>query len=77
MPMFIMTGSRMRQAISLPRSARMASNAAASLNGTTCVYSAVTLGMPVDIGIVDAMSRPPMASELGTTENITASWCPW
>ena len=23
------------------------------------------------------MSRPPMASALGSTENITVSWCPW
>ena len=77
MPMFIITGSRIRQAISSPRSASSASNAAASLNGTTSVYLAVSAGMPADIGVVELMSRLPTASALGSTENITASWCPW
>ena len=77
MPMFIITGSRIRQAISSPRSASSCSKASASLNGTTSVYLAVSAGMPADIGVVELMSRLPTASALGSTENITASWCPW
>ena len=33
--------------------------------------------MPFDIGVDAGWSRPPMASALGTTENITVSWWPW
>jgi hypothetical protein len=73
MPMFIITGSRMRQAISSPRSASRARRTSRSLNGTTCVYSDMTFGIPVDIGVVDGASRPPRRSEPGTTENITGS----
>ncbi len=37
------------------------------------MYSAITAGMPFDIGVVAGASRPPIMSEFGTTENITAS----
>ena len=47
MPMFIITGSRIRHAISSPRSSSSADSTSRSLNGTTCVYSAITAGMPV------------------------------
>src|SRR6478752_8764133 len=75
--MFIITGSRIKHAISSPRSSSNVDSSSRSLNGTTCVYSAMTAGMPLDIGVVAGASRPPTRSEFGTTENITASWCPW
>ncbi len=73
MPMFIITGSRMRQAISADRSASSASKAGASLNGTTRVCAAMSAGMPDDIGVVGDMSRLPSDSALGSTENMTVS----
>ena len=78
MPMFIITGSRMRQAISSPRSASRASKAAASLNGTT---SGVLGHVGGDAGSTSAWSAAcrgrRATSALGRTENITVSWWPW
>ncbi len=66
----------MRQAISFPFSVSSCSSAAASLNGTTSMYLAASLTSPFDTGALAGRSRPPMVSAPGTTENITASWCP-
>ena len=75
--MFIMIGSMIRQAISAPRSSSTRASASASLNGTTRVCFTASAGMPFDSGVEAGASRPPITSEFGTTENITASWWPW
>ena len=76
MPMFIIAGSMIRQAISWPRSWNTRSRWSASLNGTTWMYLAASFTMPLDTGALPGRSRPPMRSALGTIENMTLSWCP-
>ena len=63
--MFIITGSMIRQAISLARSASRRSRAGASLKGTTSVSLAMSAGMPSDIGVAAGCSRSPIASAFG------------
>ncbi len=77
MPMFIIAGSMMRQAISAPRSSKRRSSATASLNGTTSIQRWASLTRPLETGALAGRSRPPITSALGITENITASWWPW
>ena len=77
MPMFIITGSMIRHAISSPRSSSSRSSTSRSLNGTTWVWPSRYFGTPSDIGVDAGCSRPPIRSAFGTTENITGSWWPW
>ena len=73
MPMFIMAGSMMRQAISLPRSWNTRSRWSASLKGTTWMYFDASFTIPFETGALAGRSRPPIRSALGTIENITLS----
>ncbi len=80
--MFIITGSRIRAAISPGLSANACSTAAASLNGTMITVSVRTFGMPLEVGSVvyqpwsglPTLNRMSSTSASGTTENRTESW---
>jgi hypothetical protein len=82
MPTFIITGSMIMVPMvgppSVPASASRARwSAPASLNGTTTSSPAACRGMPLEKGAEAGISPSPISYIDGTTENITASWCPW